>query len=154
MNEQLGEAWDIHSRIQLYLLDAIEDEALPETGGIKGRSIAAQLAHVHDVRLIWLKEAAPDLHATQTKLGKEGTTAGKPVLRSALESSGAEIGELVAREIEVGRIKGFKPHPAAFVGYLIAHESYHQGDIGVRLTLSGHPLPQKVGYGAWEWGVR
>jgi uncharacterized damage-inducible protein DinB len=50
--------------------------------------------------------------------------------------------------------KGFKPHPVAFVGYLIAHESYHQGDVGVRLTASGHRLGNKVAYGMWEWGVR
>lgn len=53
-----------------------------------------------------------------------------------------------------GRIKGFKPSVTAFVGYLISHESYHQGDIGVRLTESGFPLEKKTNFGMWEWGVR
>jgi uncharacterized damage-inducible protein DinB len=50
--------------------------------------------------------------------------------------------------------RGGAEHPAVFLGYLIAHESFHQGDIGVRLTEGGHSIPQKVAYGMWEWGTR
>jgi uncharacterized damage-inducible protein DinB len=53
-----------------------------------------------------------------------------------------------------GRIKGFKPHITAFLGYVLAHESHHRGQIALSLKQSGHPLEKKVGYGMWEWGVR
>jgi len=53
-----------------------------------------------------------------------------------------------------GKIKGFKPHPAAFLGYLISHESHHRGQIMLSLKQSGHKVDQKVGYGIWEWGSR
>jgi uncharacterized damage-inducible protein DinB len=52
------------------------------------------------------------------------------------------------------RIKGFKPHVVAFLGYLISHESHHRGQAGRALKLSGHPLDQKTAFGLWEWGVR
>ena len=39
-------------------------------------------------------------------------------------------------------------------GYLIAHESYHHGEIGVALAQLGHPLDKKAAFGMWEWGVR
>jgi uncharacterized damage-inducible protein DinB len=52
------------------------------------------------------------------------------------------------------RIKGFKRHVVAFLGYLISHESHHRGQAGWALKLSGHPLDQKTAFGLWEWGVR
>jgi uncharacterized damage-inducible protein DinB len=48
-----------------------------------------------------------------------------------------------------GKIKGIRPH-ATFLGYMIAHESYHRGEIGMVLAQSGHPLDNKIAYGMWE----
>jgi hypothetical protein len=56
--------------------------------------------------------------------------------------------------LAAGKIKGFKPHPHAFASYLIAHEHYRLGEIGVALTQSGYPLDKKTAFGMWEWGVR
>ena len=53
-----------------------------------------------------------------------------------------------------GKIKGFKPHAVAFLGYLIAHESHHRGQVGWTLKNSDHPLNKKTAFGLWEWGVR
>jgi uncharacterized damage-inducible protein DinB len=52
------------------------------------------------------------------------------------------------------RIKGFKPDTAAFVGYIIAHDSHHRGQIGMLARQTGFPLPKQVDFGMWEWGVR
>jgi hypothetical protein len=41
-----------------------------------------------------------------------------------------------------------------FNDYLVAHESYHHGEIGIILTLSGQPLDMKTAFGMWEWGIR
>lgn len=71
-----------------------------------------------------------------------------------MERSGAAIEELLRRGLAAGTIRGFKPHPVAFLGYLIAHDGYHHGDIGLTLAQSGHPLDRKVAYGIWEWGAR
>ena len=62
--------------------------------------------------------------------------------------------QLIERGLAAGKIKGFKPHPQAFTGYLIAHESFHQGEIGVALHQSGRPLDKKTAFGMWEWGTR
>ncbi len=53
-----------------------------------------------------------------------------------------------------GRIKGFKPHVHAFVGYLISHESHHRGQAAMVLKAAGAPLDKKIAFGLWEWGVR
>jgi len=153
--DQLVETWAIHGRIVLYVLDAISAEAL---GGVsatgKGRSAGAQFAHLHNVRLMWLKSASPALLEGLASIEAANVT-DMDALRSALDASAAAIGALLRQALESGgKIKGFKPHAVAFAGYLIAHESFHLGDIGVILTQSGHPLDKKVAYGMWEWGVR
>jgi uncharacterized damage-inducible protein DinB len=153
VSDDLAGTWRIHARIQRYLLAAVAEEALTAGGGLKGRTVGQQFAHLHDVRLMWLSSAAPDLLTGLEKLGKEAG-GDKARLDAALAASGEAIAGLVERGAAAGRVKGFKPHPTGFVGYLVAHESYHQGDIGVRLTAAGHPLDRRTAYGMWEWGVR
>jgi len=60
-DKQLLETWDIHNRINLYLLDAIEPENLSSQLASKGRNVGEQFAHLHNVRLMWLKVSAPEI---------------------------------------------------------------------------------------------
>jgi len=151
--EQLIETWAIHNRINLYILDAIPPEALESVSASKGRSVAAQFAHIHNVRLMWLKAAAPELLNSLNKIESKPLPTTEQ-LRQGLTASGTAVETLLREGLAVGRIKGFKPHPVAFIGYLISHESYHRAEIGIILTQSGHPLPDKIAFGQWEWGVR
>jgi uncharacterized damage-inducible protein DinB len=153
MDDPLVETWQIHDRINRYLLAAVPDEALGASVGPKFRTVFQLFAHLHNVRLMWLKAAGPELMG---KLGKiEGTTGDRKALSAALEASGKAIAELLrTAQAAGGKVKGFKPHATAFVGYLISHESHHRGQIGWTLKSTGHPLDQKTAYGLWEWGVR
>jgi len=154
MEEQLLETWAIHNRVNLYLLDALAPEALQGTSASKGRSVGEIFLHLHQVRLMWLTSAAPELLEGLEKLEKEQAQE-KPLLHAALSQSGEAVEQLLRKRFEQGgRIKGFKPHAIGFLGYLISHESYHRGEIGLILTQAGYPLEQKVAYGMWAWGVR
>ncbi|HJY30279.1 MAG TPA: DinB family protein [Pyrinomonadaceae bacterium] len=153
-DNQLVETWQIHDRINLYLLDAVDPSSLDSHSASKGRSVGEQFAHIHNVRLMWLKSAAPDLLAGLTKVENEQAN-DKKLLKKSLTDSGAAIGKLLRNSLEAdGKIKGFKPHAAAFLGYLISHESHHRGQITLTLKQAGKPLDKKIGYGMWEWGVR
>lgn len=153
MEEQLVDTWDIHNRINLYLLDAVPDVALDAQLADKGfGSVYKQFAHMHNVRLLWLKAAAPELMTGLEKL--EAETGTKEELHKALEASGTALAALLQKGLAAGKIKNFKPHPAAFLGYCIAHEAHHRGQIGWTLKFTGNPLDKKVAFGMWEWGVR
>jgi uncharacterized damage-inducible protein DinB len=146
-------SFDTNDRINQYMIENLPTEAWraePPEG--KGRTIAAIVAHLHNVRVMWLKAAAkeskiPDqldrtsvTPAQATKALEQSRTALSAVLKSALESD--------------GRVKGFRPDVAGFFGYLIAHDAHHRGQICMLARQVGHPLPQKAMFGMWEWGTR
>ena len=154
MSDALLETWAIADRLNRYLLDDIEEDSLPLKAAGKGRSVGATFAHIHNVRLLWLKSANPELLAGLRKFESDDAVS-KDALSDSLTRSGAAITSMLKKSIESdGRIKGFKPHVSAFVGYLIAHEGHHRGQLTLTLNLEGAPLGKKTAFGLWEWGVR
>jgi uncharacterized damage-inducible protein DinB len=143
-------AFAIHNRIHLYLLDNLPSEAwlLAPPGG-KGRTLAAMAAHIHNVRLMWLKAAK--VAPLPDPLDKNASVA---EVRTALVGSAAVMETFLQTALETGRVPNFKPDAWAFVSYLIAHEAHHRGQMTQLARQLGHPVSQKVNFGLWEWGVR
>src|SRR6266567_8229398 len=107
--KQFLAAWKIHNRINLYLLDAIETAHLNDHSASKGRSVGEQFAHIHNVRLMWLKAAVPDLLKGLNKIEKEQAGDQKLLCKSLLDS-GQAIGTLLTQSLASGgKVKGFKP---------------------------------------------
>lgn len=145
-------AYDTNDRINQYMIENLPPEAWrAEAMDGKGRTIAAIVAHIHNVRVMWLKAAkaakipeqldrASVTPAQAAKGLEQSRTALSAVIKSALESD--------------GRVKGFRPDVAGFLGYLISHDAHHRGQICMLARQVGHPLPQKAMFGMWEWGSR
>jgi len=144
-------AFDTNDRINHYLLDSLPAEAWrAEPPAKKGRDIAAVVAHMHNVRVMWLK-------ATKGKIPDQldRYTVTPQQAKKALESSRAALREVLQSSLNNhGRIKGFRPDVAGFFGYLVAHDAHHRGQITMLARQAGHPIPQKAMFGMWEWGVR
>jgi uncharacterized damage-inducible protein DinB len=151
--KEIIDTWNINNRINLYMLEAIPTEALSDVSASKGRNVAQQFAHLHNVRLMWLKVSGPELMEGLEKVEKEQEADKKMLIRS-LKESGKAMEALFKKAVKEGKVKSFKPHPTAFLGYVLAHESHHRGQIALSLKQSGHTLDKKIAYGIWEWGVR
>lgn len=152
LSDSLVRALDINCRITRYLVENLDPKAwhAPTLDG-KGRNVAAIVAHIHNVRRMWLKAAGNKEIPEQ--LEKENLNAKQTL--AALDKSAASLHALVAESLASGvRIKGFKPDTAAFGGYIIAHDSHHRGQIAMLARQAGFPLPKQIEFGMWEWGVR
>ena len=149
----LAQTWDIHNNINLYILNNLSAEACTAVSPLKGKSVGAQWAHMHNVRLMWLKVAAPELMEGLTKIEPK-TDLTPQLLINAIEASGQAMSTMLQRSEADGKVKGFKPHATAFLGYIISHESHHRGQLIATLKQAGMPLDKKVLYGMWEWGTR
>jgi uncharacterized damage-inducible protein DinB len=146
-------AFDTNDRINQYLIENVARaawKAKPPDG--KGRTISAIVAHMHNVRVMWLKVSAKGSEIPP-QLDRATVTPAQAV--RALEQSRQALSELIGRALHTdGRIKGFRPDVAGFLGYLIAHDAHHRGQIAMLSRQVGHPLPQKITFGVWEWGSR
>ncbi|MCH7773827.1 MAG: DinB family protein [Bacteroidetes bacterium] len=153
MKSQLVEAWCMSNEVNLYLLDSISDEYLQDRYAKRTRTVAAQFAHMHNVRLRWLKHADPEL-VGEVKSFPRGAQPTKKELREALQASEQIIAQFLEKCEATGKVKKWNGSPATFLGYFIAHEAHHRGLAMVAMRISRHKLPQEVVYGQWQWGKK
>lgn len=146
-------AYATNNRINEYLIRNVPDAAWnSEPPGGKGRNIAAIAAHMHNVRLMWLK-AAGKTEVIPAKLEAEACT--KEAAIKALEASWKALDAVLRAAFESdGRVKSFKPDAGSFLAYLLAHDAHHRGQITMLARQSGHPVSQSAVFGLWEWGTR
>lgn len=145
-------SFNTNNRINQYLIDNLPPEAWtakPADG--KGRNIAAIFAHMHNVRVMWLKACKAE-HVPE-QLDRDKVTPSQAM--RALEESREALSVVMSGALSTdGRIKGFRPDVAGFLGYLIAHDAHHRGQITMLARQLGHSLPKKAMFGMWEWGTR
>src|SRR5258708_37338779 len=98
MEDQVIETWEINNRINLYMLDAIKPASLSDQASSKGRTAGEQIAHIHNVRLMWLKAATPPLLLALEKIANKSIT--KDRLRSSLQSSCDRISALFRNSMD------------------------------------------------------
>jgi uncharacterized damage-inducible protein DinB len=151
--ESLLTAFDTNDRINQYMIENLPAEAWrAEPPERKGRTVAAIVAHIHNVRVMWLKAAAKGSKIPE-QLERSSVTPAQA--SKALEQSRAALSAVLKAAMEAdGRVKGFKPDVAGFLGYLISHDAHHRGQICMLARQVGYPLPQKAMFGMWEWGSR
>jgi len=153
--DDLLEAWEIHNRINLFILEWVPDEGLEAVTLLKtgqpstGRNVARIFSHMHEVRCSRLERAGAvgDLPRID---GRE--VPDRAWLQGALTASGETCSDLVRGAYEANTpIKGWKRSPAALLTYWLAHEAHHRGQIAQALKQSGVRPPLEVSMGTWGY---
>jgi len=153
LSDSVLDAFTTNERINQYLIENIDDAAWRAApAGGKGRTIAAIVSHMHNVRVMWLKAAAKGSDIPDQL--EKSTVERKEALDAFSESYRAVIALLKPALESDGKVRGFKPDAVGFVGYLISHDAHHRGQITMLARQAGHPVSQKVMFGMWEWGSR
>ena len=145
----LTDTWHLNNRVNLRLLDALTDEQLAATILPRGKSVTSYFVHIHMARFYWLERRARALAKSLKKI--PGGTAPRATLRQALIDSGEAMGKLFAEAERTGHIKGAKLGPVQFLGYALAHEGHHRGQILLHLKIAQVPLDRATGDSLWSW---
>jgi len=151
--QALLEAYATNERINQYMLENLDDAAWhAEPPGGKGRTIAAIVAHMHNVRHMWL--VAAKAKSLPDKLDR-GTVTRREAME-ALSKSAESCREVLAEALAhpEGRVRGFRPEVVGLFAYLLSHDAHHRGQVCALARQLGHALPKAATFGMWEWGSR
>jgi uncharacterized damage-inducible protein DinB len=145
----LIETWRTNNRINLRLLDALTDEQLAAVIIPRGKAVIGYFVHIHMARFYWLEHRASALAKSVKKI--PGGTAPRATVRQALIDSCNAMEEMLAEAERTGKVKGSKLGPVGFLGYALAHEGHHRGQVLLHLKIAKLPLDRDVSYRLWDW---
>lgn len=146
-----------NDRMNQDLLEHLDPAAWSAKPPGKARTIAAIFTHMHNVRAKWVRLTAPHLQVP-AQLNRARCTPQQASV--ALAESGARCAEMLAEAFGGGgRVEKFhrdswaRPWPVGLemVGYMLAHEAHHRGQVCLLAHQLGFPLPNEVAYGLWNW---
>jgi len=163
LRDTILNAWKTNNRVTVFLIEQLPAELWQATlPGAPRRTVRMLAGHIHNTRCMWINT-----------LGKEhGIAAPRRVNRyrlkrkdliPALDRSSTGILNLLRFGCDQG---GSIPATASYVwrnlpldgghvlGYFIAHEGHHRGQIVMLARQLGCRLPADVTAGLWQWSRR
>ena len=145
----LAEIWRLNNRVNLHLLDALTEQQLTAVILPRGKAVTSYFAHIHMARFYWLQRRASALAKRLKKVPAGSAT--RPILREALQESGDAMAELFTDAERTGHVKDVKRGPLGFLGYAMAHEAHHRGQILLHLKVAKLPLSRAAADSLWYW---
>ena len=163
LRDSILNTWRTSNRLTVFLVERIPPElwasAIP---GAPRRTIRMMAGHIHNSRCQWIKTLGEELGVAVPR-SVDRRKVSRRVLASALGRSSRGILDLLALGCERG---GGIPAASTYVwrnlpldvghvlGYFVAHEAHHRGQIVVVGLALGYRLPRNVTDGLWQWNKR
>ena len=162
LRDSLLETYAVNDAMNQLLLTHLDPRAWrAEPPGKKGngRTIAAIFAHLHNCRLVWLKDSAPHLKCP-AKLDPDRCTIKQAA--AAHKTSGAQCLRMLTDALSDNpdrKVTKFSrgawtrtwPAGATMFAYMFSHEAHHRGQIIMLAHQLGYRLPVPAAYGIWHW---
>ena len=163
MRDELLETYAINDAMNQLLLAHLDPRAwrapAPGIKGRGGRTIAAIFAHLHNARLVWLRNSAPHLKSparldphrcTMKQAAAAHKKSAAQCLRMLTEALSGHPGKKVTRFFRDSWMPVWKPGGAMFC-YMFLHEAHHRGQILMLAHQLGYRLPAAARGGVWWW---
>ena len=158
----LLETYSVNDRMNQHLLANLNPHAwraeLPGTGK-GGRTIAAIFAHLHNSRLVWIKNSAPHLkcpaaldpyRCTMRQAAAAHTKSAAQCLRMLTDAlSGGEQRRVT--KFSRGSWVPVWPAGGAMFAYMFSHEAHHRGQILMLAHQLGYRIAPNVWGRIWQW---
>ncbi|HEX9704955.1 MAG TPA: DinB family protein [Gemmatimonadales bacterium] len=151
--DALLQAYSASARVNQYLVEQLDGAVWRAPSPVpKGRTIAAQVAHLHNCGLLYLERTAPGVRVPG-ELDRFRVTPAQAA-RALGAKRRAVLGIVGAALSGDGRITGFPYDAAGYLAYYMVHDSHHRGQIVQQARLLGHPVSMKTMSGMWQWKTR
>ena len=149
---------DAMNQLILSSLDPRAWRAQPPGQKGHGRTIAAIFAHLHNVRLSWLKNSAPHLkcprpldpdRCTMKQTAAAHRKSATQCLRMLTDALSADPRRRVKKFSRDGYTQTW-PAGGTMFAYMFSHEAHHRGQI----LMLGHQLGHRILHdtpGVWHW---
>jgi uncharacterized damage-inducible protein DinB len=162
IRDTLLETYAANDAMNQLLLSHVDPDAWRATPpGQKGngRTIAAVFAHLHNCRLVWLKNSAPHLkcpapldpdRCTMKQASTAHKKSGRQCLRMLTDALSAAPTRRVTK-FSRGAWAPVWPAGGTMFAYMFSHEAHHRGQILMLAHQLGYRMPDAAMGGIWWW---
>jgi uncharacterized damage-inducible protein DinB len=150
---------DAMNQILLEHLDPRAWRADPPGKKGSGRTIAAIFAHLHNCRLVWIRNSAPHLkcpapldpaRCTMKQAADAHKKSGEQCLRMLTDALSGGPKRRVTK-FNRGSWAPVWPAGGAMFAYMFSHEAHHRGQILMLAHQLGYRIPPNIWGRIWQW---
>jgi uncharacterized damage-inducible protein DinB len=155
--DRIMAAWRTNNAATVYLVRHLPATAwTQDVPGIQRKTIGMIAAHIHNSRCGWIKSLGAR-HGVSVPERVDLRRVRQLELVKALSRSNEGMIDLIELGVaNGGRVpratwQNFPTDLEHFLGYFVAHEGHHRGQLIMAVRQMGQRLPQEVVDGVWQW---